>query len=456
MKKIILLLLLLSSFSGYSQIQGIWAGYLRISEKDSLSLVLVVEERGDSLYFELDSPDQFSFHIETDHSSYQNDTLVFTINDLSASYTGSYSNKTDMITGIFTQFRKKFPLNLCRKDERIIPQRPQTPQPPFRYQIDDQMVYYEDGIPVVKGTLTWPAHEKPKATIILISGSGWQDRDETMYLHKPFWIIADYLTSLGYAVFRYDDLPLHKYRNATTKDFAFYAGMIVDSLKQDQRVAGSPIGLLGHSEGGLIATMCAAKSSDVKFIISLAGVSIPVHELLIYQAANAAKFAGLTGDELEKAEKMNRDFYQMIKKSTTQQKAISAIDKWYQKTISNLSEKEKEKYGFTESKLFELKQLVFNTWMYELTKTEPAKYIKQCRIPFLVLNGSLDMQVESQTNIAAFEKYIPKNPRNKFVEFPGLNHLFQEAETGNINEYSVLEQTLSPKVLQIIGEWLKE
>lgn len=455
MKKLAALLFLLISITGYSQIPGTWKGYMKLSEKDSLALVLVVEQRGDTLHLELDSPDQYAFQIQTDQSSWQNDTVRFAVKKIGVSYIGTFNIETETIDGVFTQFKTTYPMVLRKIEEgRVIPNRPQTPQPPYPYNIDDKIVYFENRTPVVTGTLTWPEEGKPKAVVVLISGSGWQDRDETMFLHKPFLVMADYLTRLGYAVFRYDDLPRAKYMKATTKDFAFYAGMIVDSLKRDERCAGVPIGFLGHSEGGLIATMCASERDDIAFIISLAGVSVPLADLLVFQGGIAAKNAGFTEEEIHLTNKMNTTFYQLVKKSSSPQKAVATIEKWYNKTVSGLTEKEMERYQFTNNKLIELKQTVLNPWMYELIKIDPVKYIKKCDLPLLALNGSLDMQVEAKPNLSAFEKNIPPNPRNRFIELPGLNHLFQEAGSGNVDEYGKIEQTLSPEVLEIIGNWL--
>ncbi|MDR2979654.1 MAG: alpha/beta hydrolase [Bacteroidales bacterium] len=456
MKKKFFLFFLFTPFFSHSQPLGTWKGYIKLSAKDSLALVLTIEKQEDSISMELDSPDQYVFHKQATSSSYQNDTLAFAVKSWSASYSGAYSDEKQLINGVFTQYKQDFPLVLYKEEGRIIPQRPQTPQPPFPYNIDEDIAYIENKIPVVRGTLTWPSDGKPKALVILISGSGWQDRDETMFLHKPFFVIADYLTRQGYAVFRYDDLPPAKYRTTTTQDFAFYAGMIIDSLKNDERCIGIPIGLLGHSEGGLIAAMCASKRNDVEFIVSLAGVGIPLSDLLVYQAGIAAAQAGFSETEIEPVKKMNVEFYQLVKKSANQQKAVAAVDKWFHKTVSTMSNEERERYQFTNNKLLEIKQLILNNWMYALIKYDPAVYLKKCKLPFLALNGNLDRQVESKPNLSAIEKNIPKNSHNRFIELPGLNHLFQTATTGYMNEYGQLEETLSPEVLEIVKEWLEK
>ncbi|MDL2312756.1 alpha/beta hydrolase [Bacteroidales bacterium OttesenSCG-928-B11] len=454
-KTLFILIFIITYFTGSSQISGIWEGHLKVSKTDSLSMVVVVEQLGDSLVVELDSPDQYSFHIQPNAAAFSNDTFSFTIKSLNASFVGVYNNVGDVIAGVFTQNRRDFPMVLARIAERIIPKRPQTPQPPYPYNVDEKIIYHENNTPTIFGTLTWPLTGKPKAVVVLISGSGWQDRDETMFLHKPFLIIADYLTKLGYAVFRYDDLPMPKFRNATTLDFSKYAGMILDSLKNDTRCADVPIGFLGHSEGSLVATMCASVRKDVAFIISLAGPSIPLYEILVYQAVIAAKNADFSNEEIRNSEKMNRDFYQIVKKSKTSQKAVAAIDQWFHNIANTMNDAERERYGFSNSRLIMLKQNVVNPWMYAFIKCDPTSYIKKCNTPFLALNGSLDMQVEAQPNLSAFERHLKKDPRNRFIEFSNLNHLFQEAQTGSMDEYGKIEQTISPEVLEAIRNWLE-
>src|SRR5574344_786851 len=234
---------------------GIWQGTIHISN-DSLAVVLVVENKDDTLHVVMDSPDQFVTDIPVSDFSFSNDSVWIEVKAVNCTFKGALLKDSDKITGVFTQNRTNFPLTFSRTATRQKFSRPQTPMPPYPYEEKELSFAYCNDFSIT-GTLTLP-QTKPTATVILISGSGRQDRDENIFGHKPFHVIADYLTQKGYAVFRYDDVPMPYFNKMTSYNFADIALAIVDSLLLMPEWKDMPIGLIGHSEGGLIAWMVAA------------------------------------------------------------------------------------------------------------------------------------------------------------------------------------------------------
>ena len=437
-----------------ANIIGIWQGYLHIAT-DSLSVVIVVEQDADTLRAEMDSPDQYAFGIKADAISLHRDTLTFKINSAGVTYTGIFNHDEQQIEGTFLQYKAKYPLILKRISERTVLHRPQMPIAPFHYNIDEKIVIHnKENKPLITGTLTWPENASPKALVILISGSGWQDRDETIYGHKPFWVIADYLTREGYAVFRYDDVYPAIFRQSTTLDFVNHVNLIVDSLTKDNRCKNIPVVLAGHSEGGLVALMAASQNKKINLVVSMAGVAEPFEETLLFQAAKAAQKQDFTQIEIDNTVRYSSEIYEILKKSKNKESAMKQLNTYLDNITQKMSEEDKTKYGFTSDNIFKMKQQMASPWFYQLFKITPSKYIKKVTIPVYVLNGEKDMQVNATANVPLMQKYLPANKQNRFDIFPGLNHLFQEAETGMYDEYGTIEQTISPIVLKRIKEWL--
>ena len=463
MKKIILLLITIISFAHFvhaqqplAEIAGTWEGHIHITKKDSLALVISIEIQGDSVVAELDSPDQYAFGMTIEQYSYSHDTLKLKMGQLGASYQGVLNKENGEIEGVFTQNRKDFPLNLQRIAQRLVVNRPQTPQPPFDYDIKDEEITLEKGgkKALIRGTLTSPIHQSPKALVILISGSGWQDRNETIFLHKPFWVIADYLTTNNYAVFRFDDLPMAQYNQTTTSDMADFMGLLVNYFAEKEMFQGMPIGLLGHSEGGLIACMSAAQYKEIDFAISMAGIAEHISEVLLYQVEKMVRHSGFSDEEVANTLLYSKELYTIIEKSKSKEKAIQAISNYFDYKALTMNDADKQRYGFTDADIFAKKQQLSSVWMHNIFKINPLKHIRAMRCPLYALNGEKDMQVAAATNIPVMQKHKKKNELDKFEIFPNLNHLFQEADSGMVDEYGKIEQTISPVVLERVGEWL--
>lgn len=461
--RIFLTTLMCIPFMCFAQIEGIWMGKLNIPSNDQLRLVLSVEQDGDSLYAELDSPDQYASGIKVDILSFRNDTLRFKSNSSNASYIGIYDKSKDSFSGTFRQGKGKLPLNLNRTENRILINRPQTPQPPFPYDEEDVKLKFSDkkiGEFSIEGTLTYPVRKEDynKKLLILVTGSGWQDRDESIMGHKPFAVIADYFTRRGYAVFRYDDFPRTKLANYSTHDLAIAAGYIVNYFKQfNEHFKDSQIGVMGHSEGGSIAVILAAENKNVDFIVSLAGMMTDAKTTLQYQNRILCETSNnFNESEVEESQRITGQLYDILKKAPNKQKAVEECRTYMTEYANTMTPEQQEKYNMTGENRFAILRTFGTTWFFELFKLDMTKYLKKVKCPVLAVNGKKDLQVEWTTNFALFSKYIKGHGQLTTHAYEDRNHLFQHCQTGLVNEYGKIEETFSEDVLKDIEAWLEE
>ena len=242
---------------------------------------------------------------------------------------------------------------------------------------------------LIDGTLTKPASGSPNALFILISGSGWQDRDESLMGHKPFLVIADHLTrTQNAAVFRYDDFPQAIFRKSTTLDFADGVQLVMDSLLARPDLAGLPIVLLGHSEGSIVAFIVGSKDTRVSKIITLGGVAQPIHEVLLYQIrAIYETDTVLTPAEIDKTVELSKEIYQLARKSKTAQEAARRIGEFWDNQSAKLTPEEQRRYNLTpESKFTSIQQLT-SPWLFTLFHLDPKTYLKKVHCPVIAING---------------------------------------------------------------------
>ncbi len=449
-----LLLLFVTGFlcAGAQPVTGQWQGVLNV-QKVQLPLVWHIQQKGDTLSASLDSPLQGAKGIPVDTARFVNNLLELKINLLKASFSGRLEG--DSISGTFTQMGQSFPLVL-KKGAPKAPERPQTPKPPFDYKVDEISFINPKEGNTLAGTLTTPLNKKQFPVVVLITGSGAQDRDETIFDHKPFWVIADHLTKNGIGVIRLDDRGVggssKGSETATSADFATDISAAVDFLISRGY---KNIGLLGHSEGGMIAPIVAATNKNVKFIISMAGPGIAIEKLMLQQTFDVAKSMGAS--DLEAAEKagINKGLYDFVK--TYQganfendfrlkiEKALEAAD-----DTKNLPPAQKQTIINQQVKI------IASPWFRYFLNSNPPDYISKLKIPVLAINGNKDVQVNGEQNIAGWQASL-KKARNKNFEtrvLPGLNHLFQEAKTGSVDEYATINQTIAPQVLELITQWI--
>lgn len=460
-KSVFTTVLILFSFLGFAQsIEGVWNGLLEVSGQ-KIPLVLHVEKKDGKLVSTMDSPAQKAFGIPVDITLFEANTLTFELPKGKIKYTGKVNADFTEVDGTFTQMGTSFPMKLGRKPVEIAPlPRPQTPKGPFPYKVEEvTFTNVKDNV-TLAGTLTMPDAKGKFPVVVLITGSGQQNRDEELFEHKPFAVIADDLTKKGIAVLRYDDRGAGKstgdFKNSTSADFANDVLAAVAYLKTRPDINTKEIGLIGHSEGGMIAPMVAAESKDIKFIVLMAGPGTPIEDLLIEQSTRYSELAGADKESTEANAKMQRNTYAFVKnyKSDHLETDLTTyLKEEMAKFPADMQPKTEEELNKSvESQV----KAINNKWFLYFLKYNPAENLSKLKCSVLAINGSLDFQVPAKSNLNAIEAALikGKNKNFKIVELQGLNHLFQEAGTGAFEEYVKIEQTISPKALNTMSDWI--
>lgn len=436
------------------EITGYWEGRIGVTKSDSLTIGIDVKNHGDSIVVELDSPDQFFVGQKTDDAVFDGVSLSFTVPSLGIRFSGDINADGSVITSVFTQHSKKFGLSLRKEAERKSFIRPQTPKGPFGYKTEELAFRdRKNRYTLISGTLTMP--ESPKALVVFISGSGWQDRDEFSFGHRPFAVIADACSRAGIATFRYDDLPHAIFIKSTTFDFADAVQLVLDSLNRIPELKHLKKGLLGHSEGSLVAFIAAAQNPDIDFTVHLGGVSLPIYDILTYQIRSLNSFdPSLTDEMLEKSVNISQELYKTVIKSKNTEDCKNALaDKW-DKITGKLTEDEKAKYKMTPDRYFQTIYSLSTPWYFTLFHIKPEEYIRKVSSPVLAISGGKDLQVPAVESQSKMRKHLKHNSSNKFVILDGLNHFLQPCTSGTVDEYAVIETTISEDVLEEIVRWI--
>lgn len=440
-------------------LEGQWLGSVDF-QGASLRIVIRIACENDSLTAVIDSPDQGVKDIGVSSISFDNDTLTVKSKTIMARYKGYYDAESDELRGEWKQSIITLPLVLKKTDSVAGLNRPQEPKPPFPYVVEE--VHFENqkaGV-VLAGTLTLPDTINDHPAVVLISGSGPQNRDEEIMGHKPFWVIADYLTRNGIAVLRYDDRGVGEskgdFSSATTADLSEDAEAAWIYLKNHKYINEKNVGLLGHSEGGMIAPMIASKLKDVAFIVLLAAPGVKGEEILLRQTEMIYKAAGADENTIQKIVKRNEKIYSILKGETDDDKASAKIKKLLEKQAKKMNDNEKTANNLRRFEIDASVKRIVTPWFRQFVSFDPRPYLEEVDCPVLALNGEKDTQVDAKENLTAIEQamIIGANPNYKIKEMPGLNHLFQHCTTGSISEYSKIEETISPEVLEIIANWI--
>ena len=438
-------------------LEGAWEGTLDVGAA-KLRLVLKVSKAADGmLTAKADSPDQGASDLAVDVISLKENAVHFEMKRLLAAFDGTLNKEGSEIAGQFTQGGASFPLTLKRVTKPTALNRPQEPKPPFPY--DAEEVSYEnkrDGVKLA-GTLTLPRGKTSFPAVILITGSGPQNRNEELMGHKPFLVLADYLTRQGIAVLRVDDRGVGgstgSVPNSTSENFAADVMAGIEFLKSRKGINSKQIGLIGHSEGGIVAPLVAAQSNDVAFIVMLAGPGLPGEEILYLQGALILKAGGASAEVLDRQRKTQELIFSVLKQEKDNTVAAQKLRAEFDKQMSNVSEAEKTQAKQTLEA--QLKQVLSPWFRYFLTY-DPRPTLGKVKCPVLALNGENDLQVPVIENTREIEATL-KAAGNKditIVRLPKLNHLFQTSETGAPSEYLKIEETFAPAALKIIGDWI--
>lgn len=433
-----------------SDIDGTWMGTLDLGTA-KLRVVFHITNTEDGLIATMDSPDQRAKGLPTTSVTRDGMNLKIEAKNINGAFEGKIAVDLTTIDGTFTQMGATHPLLLKRvKDQADLePRRPQNPTKPYPYR--EEELTYENKVQNVTlaATLTIPQGKGPFPAVVLITGSGPQDRDETLLGHKPFLVLSDYLTRHGIAVLRADDRGTGKstgdFATATTADFATDTEAGIAYLKTRAEVDPHRIGLIGHSEGGVIAPMIAARNKDVAYIVMMAGTGVPGDQVLPAQSEAIEIANGKSAEEAAKDAAKEREMLTLVET----EKDPSALEKEL---------KEKMTGDVPEAQIgMQIKQLTSPWFRYFLTY-DPATALRKVTCPVLAINGSLDKQVLPSQNLPAIRKALEEagNKHAEIDELPGLNHLFQTAKTGSPMEYAQIEETMSPVVLEKIANWINQ
>lgn len=459
MKKILYILTFLLTCGMQAQdITGKWNGLLKFPG-GQLRLSVNIDKTGSGYTATMDSPDQGATGIPVKTIFYENNILAFSIPEAKIDYRGTLENTT--IKGTFTQNSTPFPLEFGRGEVEVAKvNRPQEPVKPYPYHEEEVTFKNEKAGITLAGTLTLPKKQGSFPAVILISGSGPQNRDEEVMDHKPFLVLADHLTRQGIAVLRYDDRGIGAsqgdFAGATSADFASDAEAAFNYLKTRSEINKKKIGFAGHSEGGTIAPMVAAGHDDVAFVVLMAGTALPGDEVLMLQNYLIGKAAGMPEEELTKLANINRKVYDIIKQENNQdalrEKLREVINREMKPLFISNGIPQDQVNQYIDSQITEMT----TPWFTYIIRYNPGPALEKVKCPILAINGEKDLQVAPAANLDAVKRAAQKSGNKKVTvkQMPGLNHLFQECTTGAVEEYAVIEQTMSPAALNEISGWI--
>jgi pimeloyl-ACP methyl ester carboxylesterase len=429
-----------------SDIDGAWQGTLDVGGT-KLRTVFHLTTTKDGLAATLDSPDQGAAGLPVASARREGATLTLQMPSLGAQYHGTIAKDLSAIDGTFTQGGASLPLTLKRAADGKPPEprRPQNPVKPYPYRAED--LQYENpraGIELA-ATLTIPPGKGPFPAAVLITGSGQQDRDESLLGHKPFLVLSDYLTRRGIAVLRSDDRGAGgsggDFAKSTTADFATDTEAAVAYLKTRPEVDPHRIGLIGHSEGGVIAPMVAARNRDVAFIVMMAGTGVPGDQIVTAQVVAGAEAAGVDRETAAKAGVQERRILNLVENETD---------------AGALKVKLAAELGYPPAQLDAVYSQLTSPWYRYFLTYDPAPALRKVTCPVLAIIGEKDTQVPPKLNLPAIRKALEDGGNRHFEvdELPGLNHLFQHAKTGAVSEYGQIEETIAPEALEKMATWI--
>ncbi len=454
--KLTFLFLIIANISFCQSPYGDWYATLKAA---NLPLVFHIKKDGKDNQISVDSPKQNAFDMPGEIFISKDNSLKVEMPKLGVTYEGTYYS--DSISGLFKQGPIVETLTFYpEKIETKKANRPQNPKAPFTYvQEDIKFENLQDSFSLA-GTLTLPTNKKNLPAIVLVSGSGPQNRDEEIMGHRPFWVIAHYITNLGYAVLRYDDRGTFDsegdFSTATTLDFARDASAAVDYLKKRPEVDSTKIVVIGHSEGGLIANILGASIPDLSGIVSLAGTSIRGDSILKIQTKLIAESTGEKGAQWDLTYDYNVAIWDAMIASKNIKEFENALASLSNDFVKRFRKKKLIKKSEENEVIAAVKKTWLNPWMYEFIRYSPSDDIPKITCDVLVLIGSRDIQVTSKENIKGYNELLPNNGKLHLVkELKGLNHLFQRCTTCTISEYRQLEETFSTIALEEIRFFLK-
>ena len=439
----------------HRDIEGIWMAAAEKPDTPAPPVIFRIAINADGApraYME--SPDQLHRTL-MNNVTFENGHLHIDAKSIGGAYEGKIEADNTTIKGNWSQAGRLFPLMLKRTDELPRPNRPQEPKRPYPY--DDEEVVYENSQAAIKlfGTLTLPRTEGPFPAVLLIGGSGTDDRDNG-FSHRTFLVLADYLTRRGIATLRADKRGVWKstgdFYTATTKDFASDALTGVGCLKTRKEINPAQIGIIGHSEGAMIAPMLAARSPDIAFIVMMAGAGVPLDKLLVTQKCLYAEAEGADKQKLV----LLRDWYERYYTIAIGEKDDALAEKKIRKMYAELTDEQKKMLDWSETKLNDEIKRVLSLWWRYLLAFDPKAFLTKVKCPVLAINGQKDLQVAPDENLSGIEQALKAGGNRHYLvkKLPGLNHLFQTADTGAESEYAKIKETFAPIAMKTVADWI--
>ncbi len=430
---------------------GDWRGVLTVQGTE-LPIVFMITNTDSVLGASMVSPAQSTAEIPADSVIFEAGRIEIKIAAIGGGYSGALG-EDGTLSGTLSQGGQSWPLNFERADEQIALGRPQVPSKPYPYEEEEVRVATPDPEVTLAGTLTRLPGDEPVTSVVLITGSGPQDRDESIMGHQPFLVLADHLTRQGLAVLRLDDRGVGEstgnFTAATTLDFADDITAAVAYLRQ--RSDTGRIGLIGHSEGGLVAPIVANGSADVDFVVLLAGPGLPGEEILYRQSRLIIQAGGGSQEDADKNHQLQKAMFDAIKEEGDTTKLQEKLRNILADTAGT---DDTDAKAAIEAQVAQLSTSWFKTFL----TYDPVPALRKLDCPVLAVNGEKDTQVPPKENLAAIRAALQagKNSDFQLVELEGLNHLFQTAETGAPSEYGKIDETLSPRALNVVSSWILE
>jgi len=445
-----------------ASVEGTWQGSITLPAA-KLRLVLKIKRDGASgaLSGTMDSIDQGARDLPINVLTFESGKLHLEMWAIDARYNAIMSEAGEEMSGTWTQGTSSLPLAFKRDAKVPVVLRPQEPVRPLPYR-EIEVTY--DSAPGVKlaATLTLPQGKGPFPAVVLITGSGPQDRDESLSGHRPFYVLADYLTRRGIAVLRADDRGIGKstgnfWATPSSEDFATDALAGVKFLAARDDIRRDRIGLVGHSEGGLVAPLAASRDDEaarrVSFLVLLAGPGVPLGDILVEQKRLILATQQVPADFIAADMAMQRRLIDIARTDSDTVHAATVMRTELANYIESLPEPARTQMKAQAEMQV---QLMNSSWMRWMLAYDPAATLRRTKVPVLALFGSRDLQVPPAQNLPPVKAALDAagNRQSQVLELPELNHLFQAASTGSPTEYSLIEETVNPKALQVVSEWI--
>ena len=433
-----------------SQVEGTWQGAFQNGNMRYRLQLHVTHDEEKKLSGTLDSLDQGANGLPMSNLSERNGAVHFEIAMVTGVYEGTMNAAHNTIAGKWSQNQDTVVLEFKRSDEVLAVRRPQNPTKPYPYKEEEVSFQNASGTATLAGTLTMPQGTGPFPAVLLVAGSGPQNRDEFLAGHRPFLVLADALVRKGIAVLRYDKRGIGKstgdFSSATTEDFAGDAEAALGFLKGRKEILREKVGVLGHSEGGLIAPLLAGKGGAA-WIVLLATPAQTGEETMLAQSRAIAEAAGMPIAQVAQSLDVDRKAYAMVR----EERDAAVLEKKLDAMVISSGMAEGSMPASVQAQI----HMLSSPWFRHFLDYDPLPPLNKVKCPALVLNGSKDLQVSAAENLPLIQKALEKAGDKEVTvkEMPDLNHLLQHAESGTPAEYGAIEETISAEVLQLICDW---